>query len=239
MSNKIKKTILVTGGGKGIGRSICIRFAQAGFHVIACGRTLDTLESLQNDIQNTGGSCWIDTCDVRDPLAIAAFVAKAIVENNESIDVLVNNAGIFIPGQIHNEENGVYEDTMRTNVDGTYHFCRNVIPLLKKSNSAHIFNICSTASITPYANGGSYCISKYAQYGLTKVLREELKEYNIKVSAVLPGATLTDSWKGTDLPPERFLQPETVAKIIYNSYDLGRNGVVEDLLIRPMAGDIS
>jgi len=239
MSNNTKKTILVTGGGKGIGRAIALKFAQAGFHVIACGRSLDALEALQAEIQNSGGTCWTDSCDVRDSSAIASFVAKAMNENDENVDVLVNNAGIFIPGRIHDEQEGVYEDTMRTNVDGTYHFCRKVIPFLKKSATAHIFNICSTASITVYPNGGSYCISKYAQYGLTKVLREELKEHNIKVTAVLPGATLTDSWKGTDLPPERFLKPETVANIIYNSYDMGSDGVVEDLLIRPMQGDIS
>lgn len=234
-----QKTILITGGSKGIGRAIALEFAQHGFHVIACGRNVESLEKLQREIIKSSGTCWIQSCDVRDPEAISNFVRMAMEKNSGTVEVLVNSAGIFIPGLIHTEEMGVYENTMETNVNGTYHFCRSVIPFMTGPVSPHIFNICSTASITPYPNGGSYCISKYAQYGLTKVLREELKPKNIKVTAVLPGATLTDSWAGTELPKERFIQPQTIAKAVFNTYNLGEDGVVEDLLIRPMLGDIT
>jgi NADP-dependent 3-hydroxy acid dehydrogenase YdfG len=232
------KTIIITGGGKGIGRAIALEFAKNGFHIITCGRSSEPLDTLKNELAEIGATCWVELCDIRNPIAIKSFIAAAMENNEGPIDVLVNNAGVYTPGQIHLEDEGVYEKMMETNVSGTYHFCRGVIPHMMDSSSAHIFNICSTASIEPYLNGGSYCISKYAQYGLTKVLREELKPKGIKVTAVLPGATLTDSWEGTDLPPDRFLQPETVARLIYNSYDLPKSGVVEDLLIRPMLGDI-
>jgi len=113
-----------------------------------------------------------------------------------------------------------------------------LIDAIKKSEAPYIFNICSTASITPYMNGGSYCISKYAQLGFTKVLRQELAEDNIRVSAVLPGATLTNSWSGTDLPKERFLNPNTVAQMIADAYRLPNNTVLEEIVVRPMLGDI-
>jgi hypothetical protein len=89
-----------------------------------------------------------------------------------------------------------------------------------------------------YPQGGSYSISKYALLGFSKSLREELKSYNIKVTAVMPGATLTDSWKDSELPEERFIPAEDIASIIYNTTLLSDRTVVEDIIIRPQAGDI-
>jgi NADP-dependent 3-hydroxy acid dehydrogenase YdfG len=99
--------------------------------------------------------------------------------------------------------------------------------------------MCSTASITAYTNGGSYCISKFALYGLTKVLREELKPHHIKVTAILPGATLTTSWEGVNLPEERFMKPQDVAETIWSAYHLSPSAVIEEILMRPQLGDIA
>src|SRR5690606_33890250 len=101
-----------------------------------------------------------------------------------------------------------------------------------------IFNMCSIASITAYPNGGAYAIAKHALYGMTKVLRQELMPYRVRVTAVLPGATLTDSWAGTDLPPERFMKSDDVAAAIWAAYSLSDSTVVEELLLRPQLGDI-
>jgi short-subunit dehydrogenase len=98
--------------------------------------------------------------------------------------------------------------------------------------------MCSTASITAYTNGGSYCVSKFALYGLSKVLREELKPHGVKVTAILPGATYTASWEGVDLPPERFMKAEDVASAISNAYGMSPGAVAEEILIRPQLGDI-
>jgi short-subunit dehydrogenase len=102
----------------------------------------------------------------------------------------------------------------------------------------HIFMMCSTASITPYTNGGSYCISKFALLGMSRVLREELKPHSVKVTALLPGATLTNSWAGTDLPEDRFLKAEDVANSAWAAYALSASAVIEEILIRPQLGDI-
>jgi short-subunit dehydrogenase len=90
----------------------------------------------------------------------------------------------------------------------------------------------------PYIDGGSYCISKFALLGFSKVLREELKAQKIKVTSILPGATLTNSWAGVNLPKERFIDADELAKSIYAAYDLGPSTVIEELLVRPMEGDI-
>jgi NADP-dependent 3-hydroxy acid dehydrogenase YdfG len=150
----------------------------------------------------------------------------------------VNNTGVFIPGQIHSEKPGMLEKMVETNLYSAYHVSRGVIPVMMRKKSGHIFNICSTASIMPYVNGGSYCISKFALYGMTKVLREEMKPHNIRVTAVLPGATLTASWEGVDLPAERFMKSEDIADAIWGVYNLSGQSVVEEILIRPQLGDI-
>lgn len=127
---------------------------------------------------------------------------------------------------------------IETNLYSAYFVTKAFVGDMIRRRSGHIFTMCSTASITPYINGGSYCISKYALYGMTKVLREELKKHNVKVTAVLPGATLTASWEGVDLPTSRFIRPEDVANAIFATYQLSENAVVEEILIRPQLGDI-
>ncbi|MFN7301070.1 MAG: SDR family oxidoreductase, partial [Bacteroidota bacterium] len=168
---------------------------------------------------------------------VQAFALLA-VQRLGGLDILVNNAGIFLPGAVGEEADGVFETLMAVNVAGAYHLTRAVLPELRKSQRAHIFNICSTASIMPYVNGGSYCISKFALLGMSKVLRAETLGSHIAVTAVLPGATLTDSWSGTELPETRFMQAEDVAAAIWSAWAINTHSVVEELLVRPRAGDI-
>ena len=105
------------------------------------------------------------------------------------------------------------------------------LPLTQQQG--HIINICSIASIIPYS---AYSVSKFALLGYTKVLREELKEKGIRVTAILPGATLTPSWNGVDLPKERFMKAEDIAKAVYNCYELSQYTVVEEMVLRPQLG---
>lgn len=232
------KLLVVTGGTKGIGRAIAYKFAAEGFDVITCARNEKDLEDLKMDIQSRFpiqvSTLPADLSKKEEALAFVEFVRK----QSGRVDVLINNTGIFIPGQVYSEEDGVLEKMIEVNLYSAYHVTRGLIGDMIKFKSGHIFNICSTASITPYINGGSYCISKYALLGMTKVLREEMKQHNIRVTAVLPGATLTASWEGTELPPERFMQPEEVAKLIYTAWTLSPNVVLEELLVRPQLGDI-
>jgi short-subunit dehydrogenase len=161
------KSIIVTGGTKGIGRAIVDKFAQEQYQVFTCARSED--ESLKG-ISNVH-FFKADLSQRSEVLAFADFVRQ----HTESVDILVNNTGFFIPGQIHNEEEGTLEAMIETNVYSAYHLTRKFVNKMIELRSGHIFNICSTASITAYTNGGSYCISKFALLGMSKVLREELK----------------------------------------------------------------
>lgn len=229
--------IVVTGGTKGIGRAINEAFAGIGFNIISCARNQEDLKILKDDLNNKypEAKVYTQVCDMGKKEEVLNF-ATTIKQQFSNIDVLVNNAGVFMPGTIETESDGTFETLMNLNIGGSYHITRALLPLIKMCQG-HIFNICSTASITAYTNGGSYCISKFAMLGMSKVLREELKPQGVRVTAVLPGATLTNSWEGTSLPETRFMNPNDIAKAIVECYQL-KTAVVEELLLRPQLGDI-
>lgn len=235
----MNKLVIVTGGTKGIGKALVLKFASEGFDVFTCARNAEELASLKNSISIEYPAVHLYTCpaDLSNPKGRAEAVTS-FTKLNRSVDVLINNAGVFVQGQIHNEPEGVLETQIQTNLYSAYDITRGVIQEMIKNRKGTIFNICSIASIMPYANGGSYSVSKFAMLGMTKVLREEMKPYNIRVTAVLPGATLTASWEGVDLPKERFIKPEDVADSIFGVYALSDQTVVEELLLRPQLGDI-
>lgn len=235
----MQQYILVTGGTKGIGRAVIEQFAKEGFHIITCSRNEKDLQKLKLDIEQnyTFSKVFYQDADLSDEKSRKSFL-DYVKKLNVKVDVLVNNSGLFIPGKLTEEDDEALPFMIQTNLYSAYYLTKGIVPEMIKRRSGHIFNICSTASITPYINGGSYCISKFAMYGMTKVLREELKEHNVRVTAILPGATLTASWEGVDLPPERFIKAEDVAMAIFNAYALSENSVIEELLIRPQLGDL-
>lgn len=235
----MNKLIVVTGGSKGIGRAILEKFAAEGFDLVTCARNIENLEQLK--LEFTEKYPGIDLhnyqVDVSQKRAVLDF-AEAINQLQQPIEILVNNAGVFLPGEIHNEDDGHLEMMIETNLYSAYHLTRALVPAMKELKKGHIFNMCSTASIIPYVNGGSYCISKFALLGMSKVLREELKDDGIRVTSILPGATLTASWEGVDLPPERFMKAEDVAEAVAGAYHMSAQSVVEEILIRPQLGDL-
>ncbi len=235
----MQKYILVTGGTKGIGRAIIEKFAAEGFHIITCARSEKDLEKLKLTIERdyTFSKVHYLAVDLGAEKERKQFL-KFVQDLNLKIDVLINNTGLFIPGKLYEEDDAVLPQLVATNLYSAYYVTKSLVPEMIRRRSGHIFNICSTASIMAYPNGGAYSITKFALYGMTKCLREELKDFGIKVTAVLPGATLTASWEGVDLPAERFMKSEDVGNLIFAAYTLSKNSVVEELLIRPQLGDI-
>ncbi|MEQ8471014.1 MAG: SDR family oxidoreductase [Marinoscillum sp.] len=238
MNENKDKLVVVTGGTKGIGRAIIERFSKEGYTIATCARNEGDLDLLKKEVEEQyGNKVMINVADVSKKSQVNDFI-EFIRLTGSVVHVLVNNAGKFVPGQVHDEEDGILESQIETNLYSAYRVSRGIIPGMKKTKIGHIFNMCSTASIMAYSNGGSYCISKFAMYGMSKVLREELKEHGIRVTSVMPGATLTASWEGVDLPPERFMKAQDVAEMVFATYKLSDRTVVEDLVIRPQLGDL-
>lgn len=229
------KSIVISGGSQGIGKALVKKFLQEGFQVFTCSRSQEKLNALSLEYNNPRLHTY--TADLSNKIQVQAF-ATWVLEQSNSIEVLINNTGVFLPGQIQNEEDGVLEKQIETNLYSAYHLTRALLPTLQSRKSGHIFNMCSTASITAYTLGGSYCISKFALLGMTKVLREETKKQGIRVTAILPGATLTPSWDGVELPAERFIPADDIAHTIWAAYQMNPSTVLEEILIRPQLGDI-
>jgi short-subunit dehydrogenase len=233
----MNKRIVITGATKGIGRAIAEKFASEGWDLALCARTKKDLDALTLSLVPRPSSFITFVCDVSKKEELRAFADKVNTEFG-AVDIIVNNAGVFIPGQVINEDDGVLEKLIETNLYSAYYLSRMLLPKMIEKKSGHIFNLCSVASIQAYPNGGSYSISKFALLGLSKALREELKEHRIKVTALVAGATYTDSWKGSNLPEERLMKPEDIAQTVWDIYNLSENTVVEEVLLRPVLGDI-
>ena len=235
----MNKLIVVTGGTKGIGRAILEKFAAQGFDLATCSRKTEELEKLKTTMKRDypASTVYTISADLSDKHQVLSF-CNFVRGLNRPVDVLVNNAGYFIPGEITNEPEGTLESMINANLYSAYHTTRGLIAVMKENKAGHIFNMCSIASFTAYSNGGSYAISKFAMLGFSKCLRAELKGFGIRVTAVMPGATKTESWDGTDEPEERFMKPEDVAETVYAAYSLSGRTVVEEVILRPQLGDL-
>jgi NADP-dependent 3-hydroxy acid dehydrogenase YdfG len=228
------KKVLITGITKGIGLAIAQRFAQdSNYHIIGCARTAYDLEALAKQYPQFS----LYRCDLAHKQELQKTIAQILAAYPE-IDILVNNAGRFIQAEIHQEDDEIFETLMYTNLFSAYYLSKAVVPGMRAQGGGTIVNICSTASLKAYLKGGSYCVSKFGLLGLSKVMRQELIPYNIRVIAVLPGATLTPSWQGTTLPSERFMQPEDVAEMVWAACQLPANCVIEEITLRPLQGDL-
>lgn len=233
--------IVITGASKGLGKAIAGRFAADGkaHQLFLCARTKHELEATAEELRQRypHAQVYTKTCDVSDKTNLMAF-AEWVSGIAGTTDILVNNAGIYLPGSAYGEDDGNLESLMAVNVYSAYHLSRLLLPAMMKARSGHIFNMCSIASLNAYPNGGAYGISKYALYGFSKNLREEMKPYGIKVTHVLPGAAYTDSWSGSGIDPHRLMEASDIAEMVYAAAQLSPQACVEEIILRPQLGDL-
>lgn len=237
--NSAQKVAIVTGATHGIGRATTERFLTEGFSIAVCARNADELERLADEWRRNYPAATVvaeraDFAKKEDVLSFASRVRQAFPR----IDVLVNNAGIFHPGDLADEPDGHLEELMAVNVFSAYYLTRALLPNMKERKSGHIFNLCSVASLKAYPGGGSYSITKYALLGFSDNLREELKPHGIRVTAVCPGATWSRSWSGSGVDENRTMAAEDVADVIWAAHALSPRADLETIVMRPQLGDL-
>lgn len=230
--------VIVTGASRGIGKAIAAVFAANGHDLFLASRSEATLYKTMEELQTrfpgiTIRAKAVDLAKKEGAADFAAWCTERAVP-----DVVINNAGAFEPGSIYNEREGLLEEQLAINLFSAYHFTRAVLPPMMEKRSGHIFNICSIAALKAYSNGGSYSISKYALHGFSKNLREEMKAFNIKVTAVFPGAVLTDSWGDFDNSGHRIMEADDIARMVFAASQLSPGACVEDIVLRPQLGDL-
>ena len=229
---------VITGATKGIGAAIAEQFASQGFDLVACSRNTSDLAQFKKDIESKFNimvhTFQADLSKKEDVQKLAAFINKL----EEAVEVLVNNAGSYVPGGVLTEEEGSLEFMINTNLYSAYHLTRGIVNKISTKGKAYIFNICSIAGLQAYHNGGAYSISKFALNGFTKNLREELKESHIRVAAVHPGATMSKSWEGSGISEDRIMEAKDIAIAIWSAYTMSSKAVVEDIILRQQLGDL-
>ncbi|HVU56015.1 MAG TPA: SDR family oxidoreductase [Puia sp.] len=230
---------IITGASRGLGKAIAEKFAAGGYHLYLVSRDADAGKRAAHEMAERFRDIEVNwgTFDLGDKRQ-AIQCGRWIIDHGADVDVLVNNAGQFIPGNISDEKDGVLEKMMEVNLYGAYHLTRVLLPGMIRRKKGHIFNMCSIASLKAYSNGGAYSISKFALAGFSKNLREEMKPHGIKVTALYPGAAYTDSWAASGVDPKRLMEAGDIAEMIFAASRLSPQATVEDIVLRPQLGDL-
>ncbi len=230
--------VIVTGASRGMGKAMAEVFARAGQEVLITARDQSKLDAVAASLmkQNPGSVVRARAADVTISEQVRAFGSWCLEQGQ--VDVLINNAGIFQPGKLLDQPEGLLEDQLSVNLFSAYQLTRLIAPSMVKQGSGHIINICSIAGQRPYAHGGAYSISKFALDGFSQNLREELKPTGVKVTTVYPGAVLTDSWGDFDNSNHRIMEAADIAKLVYQATQLSEGACVEQIVVRPRLGDL-
>ncbi len=242
----MQKTVFITGCTSGFGKAIAQKFAAEGHRIVITGRRADRLEALKQELEAAYQTEVLALVfDVRDRKACFDAVAQ-LPANWQQIDVLINNAGLALGRDSFENANLDDWDTMLdTNVKGLANMTKALLPLLIERKQGHIINMGSIAGKEVYQNGNGYCASKYAVDALSQSMRVDLLPYNIKVTAINPGAAVTEfsmvRFKGDEGKANAIydgytpLQPEDVADVVYYVASLPAHVCINDLSLTPTA----
>lgn len=234
--------VFVTGGGRGIGRAIALRFARAGAQVAVAACTIAELDAVVAEIANAGGQGRAFQMDVADAASAQAAVRDAVDFTGGALDVLVNNAGVFDIRPFEHMDVALWKRNMDVNLNGPFYVTHAALSALRASKHAHVFNIASVAARKPFPGNTAYCASKYGLHGFSDALRLDLASENVRVSTVYPGATDTQmlervmkmlgpiagNWDRT-----KFHKPEDVAEVVWKAYNAPAKTNVDDLDVPP------
>jgi short-subunit dehydrogenase len=229
--------VIITGASKGIGKAIAKTFAANGHNLFLCSRNEVALYKTMEELGTQYPNITINA-KAFDLSKNAKEFGIWILELGIGVDVLINNAGLFEPGSVNDEPEGLLESQIETNLYSAYHLTRTLLSQMMQRKQGHVFNICSIAGLQPYKNGGAYSISKFAMDGFSKNLREEMKEHGIKVTTVYPGAVLTDAWGNFDNSKHRIMEAGDIAQMVYAASQLSAGACVEQIVMRPQLGDL-
>lgn len=236
MGNLVK-TVVITGAGKGIGREIALVFLRSGWNVVAFSRTESDLVQLTEESRHLKGSIHTVTGDASESTDVSRLFAETSKHFGQA-DVLINNAGVFKSASFLDMTEDFFTAQWKANTLSTFLVSKLFAKDMVSRKSGQIINIISVAAKRPFISSGGYCSSKFAQDGLTKVMREELKTHNVRVTNIYPGAAFTNSWLGSGVDEKRLMTVSDVAETVFKVVNLDDNLVIEEIVLRPVEGDL-
>jgi 3-oxoacyl-[acyl-carrier protein] reductase len=233
MESLAGKVALVTGAGKGIGKAIAVALAQEGSYVGLLARTEKDIKAVAEELEALGVKAAIATADVADRGQVEAAVASVQRELGP-VDILINNAGTGTFGKFLELEPEVWENQVRVNLFGVYYATRAVLPQMIERKTGDIVNISSTAGKSGSPVTSAYSASKFAVFGLSESLMQEVRKHNIRVTALAPSTVVTDLAHSANLitgDPQRVMHPEDFAELVVAQLKLNRRMFVKEASI--------
>ncbi|MCH8294529.1 SDR family NAD(P)-dependent oxidoreductase [Candidatus Poribacteria bacterium] len=231
------KVAIITGASRGIGRATALAFARAGAKVVLAARTPSDLETVVNDIRANGGEVLAVPTDVTQANQVANLIHQTL-KIYRQIDILVNNAGIGYFGMVVDFEEADWDSVIGSNLKSVYLCSKCVLKPMLERQSGQIINVLSIAAKVPFKASSAYCAAKAGALALTKVLSEEVRGQNIRVTAVSPGSIHTSFWDGIEGHPDfdLMLKPEHVAETILFVAKQPLGMVIEEITVTPPLG---
>ncbi len=238
MQRLAKKVAIVTGSSSGIGKAIALRFGAEGATVVVAARRIGLCENTVDQIAQQGGEAWAVQTDVSDERQVEQLIAQTVARYGR-VDILVNNAGIGGGGRLAETTTKAFDEVMRVNLRGTFFCCRAGFRQMQAQGGGTIINMSSVAGVQAWAGTGTYSASKHGIMALTRALADEGRSYNIKVSAICPGAVadeLVDASAEEILRSEK-IDPFDVAEAAVYLSTLGRFTVVHQIVVDRLGAD--
>lgn len=233
MQSLHRKTALVTGAGKGIGRSIALALAAEGVNLGLIARTEKDLNDLAEQCRTAKVKVAVAIADISDREAVNLAV-QSLLASLGQINILINNAGTATFGKFLELDPEVWEQQVKVNLFGTYNVIRAVLPQMIDRKQGDIINISSTAGRAGAATTSAYSASKFGLFGLSESLMQEVRKFNIRVTALAPSTVVTDLAYSADLikgDPERVMHPEDLAELVVAQLKLNPRVFVKEASI--------
>lgn len=230
MESLAGKSAIITGAGKGIGKSIAIALAHEGVNIGLIARSEKDLQNVAAEISKLGIKAFYAMADVADKSEVDTAITKLQGELGP-IDILINNAGTGTFAKFLEMEPAVWENIVKVNLFGVYYATRAVLPQMIERKTGDIINISSTAGKTGNAVTSAYSASKFAVFGLTESLMQEVRKHNIRVTAMAPSTVVTELAQRANLitgDPERVMHPEDLAELIVAQLKLNRRVFIKE-----------
>lgn len=234
-----KDGIWITGASSGIGKAVALEFAKIGCNVFISARRAQELERLKDEAGKQGDNIHTFPCNVASSTNVEQTVKK--ITSEFELNCLINNAGVTsFKNAVDNSVNEI-NDLINTNLLGSIYSTKFVLPTFIKNETGTIINVLSVVVDKIFTRSSVYAASKMGLLGYSNSLREEVRKYNIRVINVIPGATETSMWS-QEIRKEKgelMMNPESIARIIVSAYLQKDNLVTEEIVLRPITGDLA
>ena len=234
-----KFSALITGASRGIGFAIAKRIAPETSQLLISSHHQQHIVQAKHLLEKiTSAQIHTASCNHSKTKVAAKKLGNWAKKHLKKLDVLVLNAGYYVEGSLEKIASTDFEENLRVNFLINHYLVQELLPLIKKSDLKRIVIVGSTAAYEPYSAVPTYGVAKWALRGYAINLRRELMKDKVGVTFISPGGTLTDMWAGEKLPPNRLLEPDDIAKLVSALITLSPQAVVEELICRPILGDM-